>query len=120
MSHLAILLWLSNIVLDTTGQLSFKAAALRPHRDAVGRHYWLGVFQQPWLWFGILCYVVEFVVWIAFLSLVPLSQGILLGSINIVVMLLAGRYFFAEALTPMRVMGVLLVSCGVALVGFAS
>ncbi|AXI02406.1 EamA family transporter [Aquirhabdus parva] len=120
MSYLTLVLWLSNIILDTTGQLSFKAAARQPHSEAVGRHYWMTVFQQPWLWFGILCYVIEFVVWIAFLSLVPLSQGVLLGSINIVVILLAGRYFFTEHLTPMRVIGVLLVTCGVALVGLAS
>ena len=120
MSYLALVLWLSNIVLDTTGQLSFKAAALRPQTDTVGRHYWAGVFRQPWLWFGVMCYVVEFVVWIAFLSLVPLSQGVLLGSINIVVILLAGRYFFSEYLTPMRVIGVLLITAGVALVGVAS
>jgi drug/metabolite transporter (DMT)-like permease len=117
MTHIIILLWISNIVLDTVGQLSFKVAALKPHSEATKLSYWASVFQQPWLWIGVVCYVVEFVVWIAFLSLVPLSQGVLLGSINIVVILIAGRYFFAEKLTTMRVIGVMLIICGVALVG---
>jgi drug/metabolite transporter (DMT)-like permease len=56
-------------------------------------------------------------VWIAFLSLIPLSEGILLGSINIVAIMLAGRLVFGEQLTRLRVTGILLVTLGVAIVG---
>ncbi len=62
-------------------------------------------------------YVAEFLVWLAFLSLVPLSDGVLLGSINIVAVMIAGRFLFREKLSPMRVAGILLVSAGVAVVG---
>ena len=61
--------------------------------------------------------MLEFVIWLAFLSLVPLSEGVLLGSINIVAIMLAGRYFFAEKLSPLRVVGIGLISLGVAVVG---
>src|SRR5256885_2774761 len=54
---------------------------------------------------------------LAFLSLVPLSEGVLLGSINIVAIMIAGRLLFAEKLAPMRVAGIVLVSIGVAIVG---
>jgi hypothetical protein len=43
--------------------------------------------------------VIEFLVWIAFLSLIPLSEGVLLGSINIVAIMIAGRFLFGEKLT---------------------
>ena len=56
--------------------------------------------RRPWLWLGIGCYVLEFVLWLAFISLVPLSDGVLLGSISIVVVMLLGRVFFRERLTP--------------------
>jgi drug/metabolite transporter (DMT)-like permease len=69
------------------------------------------------LWLGIGSYVVEFLVWIAFLSLIPLSEGVLLGSINIVAIMLAGRFLFGEKLTQLRVAGILLVTLGVAIVG---
>lgn len=59
----------------------------------------------------------EFVVWLAFLSLVPLSDGVLLGSINIVAIMILGRVLFREKLAPMRVAGIVLVSIGVAIVG---
>jgi drug/metabolite transporter (DMT)-like permease len=69
------------------------------------------------MWLGILAYTVEFLLWIAFLSLVDLSEGVLLGSINIVAIMVAGRFLFREKQTPMRVGGILLVTAGVAIVG---
>jgi drug/metabolite transporter (DMT)-like permease len=60
---------------------------------------------------------VRILAWIAFLSLVPLSDGVLLGSINIVAVMVAGRLLFGERLTGLRVAGILLVSLGVAVVG---
>jgi drug/metabolite transporter (DMT)-like permease len=109
-------LWLLNIVLDTGGQLAFKAAAGDSDAgDGLAR--WKYMAMRPWLWLGVGCYVIEFLVWIAFLSLIPLSEGVLLGSINIVAIMLAGRFLFGEKLTRLRVLGIALVTLGVAIVG---
>ncbi len=113
-----LLLWLLNIVLDTGGQLAFKAAA-GDSRAGDGLARWRYMARRPWLWLGSACYAFEFVLWAAFLSLVPLSRGVLHGSINIVVIMLAGRYLFRERLTRMHVFGSLLVTVGVAIVGIA-
>jgi drug/metabolite transporter (DMT)-like permease len=115
-SSLVAGLWLLNIVLDTGGQLAFKAAAGDPDAgDGLAR--WKHMASRPWLWLGITCYIIEFLSWIAFLSLGPLSRGILLGAINIVAIMVAGRFLFGEKLTRMRVAGILLVTLGVAIVG---
>ncbi len=119
MGALATLLWLANVVLDTGGQLAFKAAASDP-QEGEGLQRWKHMLSRRWLWIGIACYVLEFVAWIAFLSLVPLSKGVLLGSINIVALMIAGRILFREKLTPLRVTGMLLVTAGVAVVGAGS
>lgn len=104
------------VVLDTAGQLAFKAAAAHPDAgDGLAR--WMHMLARPWIWLGGGLYVFEFLAWIAFLSLVPLSRGVLLGSINIVVIMLAGRVLFHERLNRMRVLGIVLVTLGVALVG---
>ncbi|WP_049623942.1 EamA family transporter [Frateuria defendens] len=116
MPPLALALWLFNVVIDTGGQLAFKAAAGHPQAGE-GLARWRHMARRPWLWIGIGCYVAEFLAWIAFLSLVPLSEGVLLGSINIVALMLAGRLLFGEKLTRLRVIGMLLVSVGVAVVG---
>ena len=115
-SNLVALLWVLNVVLDTGGQLAFKAAANAPG-DGLAR--WLNMARRPWLWLGIGCYVIEFLIWIAFLSLLPLSEAILLGSINIVAVMVAGRILFGERLTRLRVAGIVLVTLGVAIVGVA-
>ena len=115
-SSLVALLWVLNVVLDTGGQLAFKAAANAPG-DGLAR--WLHMARRPWLWLGMGCYVIEFLIWIAFLSLLPLSEAILLGSINIVAVMVAGRILFGEKLTRLRMAGILLVTLGVAIVGVA-
>ena len=116
MSALAMTLWMLNVVLDTGGQLAFKAAAIEPPAGSTLAH-WRFMARRPWIWLGVICYVAEFVAWLAFLSLVPLSVGVLLGSINIVAVMLAGHWLFGEHLDRMRVAGIVLVSIGVAIVG---
>ncbi|CVK18851.1 MULTISPECIES: hypothetical protein [Sporomusa] len=116
MSVLALLVWLANITCDTIGQLSFKAAAVKSAEHS-GLSHWKDMAKGPWLWVGILFYIVEFVCWVAFLSLVPLSVGVMLASINIVVIMVAGRIFFSEQLTGWRLAGMTLISVGVAVVG---
>ena len=118
MSANVFALWLANILLDTFGQLSFKAAAAGTGLGE-GAARWKAMARRPWIWCGIACYVGEFLVWLAFLSLVPLSEGVLLGSINIVAVMIAGRVLFRERLSPLRTLGILLIAGGVAVVGLA-
>ena len=116
MSTTVITLWLANILLDTFGQLSFKAAAAGPDLGA-GATRWKRMAARPWIWAGIACYIGEFLIWLAFLSLVPLSEGVLLGSINIVAVMIAGRLLFNEKFSPLRTFGILLIAAGVTVVG---
>lgn len=117
MSALAFFVWMANIAFDTAGQLSFKAAAVKSASHS-GLGHWKDMLCRKWIWIGIFCYIAEFVCWVAFLSLVPLSIGVMLASINIVVIMVAGRMFFGEQLTVMRVIGMILISVGVVVVGF--
>jgi drug/metabolite transporter (DMT)-like permease len=119
MSAAVALLWLLNISLDTLGQISFKLGAIA-HNDATGLHFWLNTLKSHWIKIGIACYAAEFVVWLAFLSLVPLSEGVVLASLNIVTVMIAGRIFLEEPLTRLRLLGIALVASGVAIVGINS
>jgi drug/metabolite transporter (DMT)-like permease len=115
LSTLAILFWLLNVILDTIGQLAFKAAAVTEHETEWRR--WKTMLLLPVLWMGIVCFVLEFFAWLALLSLVPLSLAMLIGSINVVVLMLAGKLLFHERLDRMRVAGMWLIAFGVALAG---
>jgi len=69
------------------------------------------------LWVGIVCFCLEFLVWLAFLSVLSLSQGVLLGAINMVSIVIAGRIIFKEKLDHMRLLGMVLITLGVIFVG---
>lgn len=115
MSKLAIFFWATNILLDTIGHLAFKSAALAEHEAELQR--WKIMLSSLPLWIGIVCFGLEFGVWFALLSLIPLSLAMLIGSINIVVVMLAGKFLFHERLDRMRVAGMWLIAAGVALAG---
>lgn len=117
MTPLATFLWAVNLLFDTLGQLSFKAAAIR-RGDESGAAGWLRMLSNRWIWIGIFSYVVEFFLWLAFLSLVPLSVAVLVGSVNILTVMIGGRIFFGEALTPRRLGAALLIGGGMILVGW--
>lgn len=109
-------LWIVSICCDTVGQISFKLAAISPkNRD--NWYYWLDLLRNYWLWIGVSSYGIGFLLWIAFLTLLPLSQAILLGSANIITVMIVGRFLFKEQLTPFRIIGVCLITAGVVLVG---
>lgn len=111
-----LLIWMTNLFFDTVGQLSFKAAAIR-NSGNTGLAHWQDMFSRPWIWLGIFSYVMEFVAWVAFLSLVQLSVGVMLASFNMVVIMVGGRVFFKEKLTLWRLLGLAFITLGVIFVG---
>lgn len=115
MSPLAILIWLLNVFVDTAGHVALKSAAISEHENEWQR--WKMMLTSIPLWIGILCFCLEFVLWLALLSVLPLSMGVLLGAINMVSIMFAGRWFFNEKLDNMRLLGMLFISLGVVLVG---
>ena len=115
MPGVAVILWVVNVFLNAAGHLAFKAVAVTDDEKELQR--WKTMMAAPWLWAGIVCFVIEFAVWFALLSLIPLSQAMLIGSINIVIVMLAGRIFFRERLDGMRIAAMWLIAIGVALAG---
>lgn len=118
MSFMAFVIWMINISFDTAGQISFKAAAVKSSTYD-GLAHWKDMARRPWMWMGMLFYMGEFACWVAFLSLVPLSVGVMLASINIVAIMVAGRILFGERLTGWRVAGMIMITAGVAIVGLS-
>jgi multidrug transporter EmrE-like cation transporter len=95
--------------------MAFKSAALTEHETELGR--WKEMLSSFPIWLGIFCFILEFGLWLVLLSVLPLSLGVLLGAINMVAIVIAGRVMFDEKLDPMRVAGMIFVTFGVALVG---
>jgi len=115
LSNLAIFVWIMNIAVDTVGHMAFKSAAVTEHESEWQR--WKKMLSSIPLWVGIVCFCLEFVLWLVLLSILPLSSGVLLGTINMVAIMVAGRLLFRELLDPMRVLGMIFIMLGVVLVG---
>ena len=118
MTPIATLVWVFNLLSDTVGQLAFKAAAVHGG-DVDGLARWLAMAKNKWIWIGLAAYVIEIVLWIGLLSMIPLSMAVLLGSLNIMCVMLGGRIFFEEKITRRRTLAVSLIAAGVALVGWS-
>lgn len=116
MSPFALLLLAVVLIGNTAGQLLFKAASLRANRQGVTAH-WRALALDPLLWIALLLYVFEFFMWLAFLSVVPLWQGVMVASIDILMVMVGGRIFFREQITGPRVLAIALIAIGVLLVG---
>lgn len=117
MTPLASLLWAINLIVDTSGHLAFKAAASRTG-DLEGLSHWKTMASAPFMWIGIACFIAESWLWLALLSYIPLSVAVMVGSINIIGVMIGGRILFGEELTKARLAGIGLVAIGVALAGW--
>ena len=105
------------MICDTVGHVALKFAATADEASGSEWQRWIAMFSNIPLWIGIICFCLEFVVWLAFLSVLSLSQGVLLGAINMVAIVVAGKLIFKERLDRMRIIGILFITLGVVLVG---
>ena len=116
MTLTAWLLLLAVLVLDTGSHLLLKSASMRA-RTSTGSAFVMALIVQPLLWLAVVAFVALFLAWLGFLSLVPLSQGVMVGSITIAGVMIGGRIFFGEMITQSRATAVGLIAAGVLLVG---
>jgi drug/metabolite transporter (DMT)-like permease len=117
MDQTAILLLLAVLLLETVSHLALKSASVRTAGKA-GMAYVLAFAGQAAFWLALASFAVVFLAWLAFLSRVPLGQGVMAGSITIVGVMVGGRMFFREHITPPRALAIALIAVGVALVGW--
>jgi drug/metabolite transporter (DMT)-like permease len=117
MTATAWLLLAAMLVLDSASHLLLKAASARAHDDPRDMHFIRRMFRVPIFWIAIASFLGMMVVWIGFYSHVPLSQGVMAGSITIAGVMIGGRIFFGEHITPARALAAVLIGCGVLLVG---
>ena len=118
MTYLATVLWLLCLSCETIGQLVFKKASTATDESRKASPVANYAEQLP-IWLGISCYAIEFFLYLAFLSVVPLAQGVLLSSLSIMTIMLGGRIFFGEKLSAKRVLAGMLITIGVSLVGWS-
>jgi drug/metabolite transporter (DMT)-like permease len=116
MTTIAWILLAAVLVLDTVSHLLLKSASIKADGDSQ-TEFLLALVRQPVFWVAVASFVALLVAWVGFISRVPLSQGVMAASITIVGVMVGGRIFFGERITPPRALAVGLISAGVLLVG---
>lgn len=111
---------LIGVLLNAAAQLMLKAGANRIgpvalHAAGVAHAAREAVVSMP-IVAGLACYVVSVAVWIVALTRVEVSVAYPMLSIGYLVNALAAYALFGEALTPGRVIGILVIIVGVYLV----
>jgi multidrug transporter EmrE-like cation transporter len=117
MSASTFALVLTGVLLNAAAQLALKASV----RDtgaielsaAAALPTALRLAAEPWLWFGLACYVISVVVWILALSRVDVSIAYPMLSLGYIVNALAASVWLGEAMSLGKVAGIGIIILGV-------
>lgn len=105
------------ILLEIAGQVCFKLGLDRiPDQVGSGLGLWARIARSPWIGVGVAAYTLEFPVWLAVLSLAPLSAAFPAASLGYVGVALACRFILGERIGGRRLAAMTLIVLGVALV----
>lgn len=113
----------ATVVLDIVGQVFFKLgvghddgnAAPEPSAGGVAR-FLRGLVASPWILAGVAVYAIEFVVWFAALTRVPLNEAFPFNALAYCGVVLASRWLLHEQVSLRRWIGTLVIALGVTLV----
>lgn len=108
------------IILNTGAQLLLKAGMNRlGHFEfALSKLVSIGsqVIINPFVLLGFTIYAVSVIVWLLVLSRIEVSVAYPMVSLGYVLNALTAYYLFGESLTPVRLIGILIILCGVYMV----
>jgi drug/metabolite transporter (DMT)-like permease len=119
LSVLILLLILGCALLNAVAQLTLRLGmlagpALPAPSDLIGLA--LGLASRPLLWAGLICYGLSLLGWIYVLSKVPVGVAYPMGSIGYVMAAVLGVALLGESVSPMRLLGILVICLGVYLI----
>ena len=118
--NLAIIYILISVLAGAVGQILLKKGMgsmgpLTLSMDQVGGILWR-IATNPYVVIGLLIYVCGTLFWLVALSRVDLSYAYPFASLSYVVMLAASYFIFHENITPMRLLGTVVICLGVILI----
>ena len=121
MSLSVLLLVLACVALGVAGQLSLKQG-MRAFADPPGVPVGLlaQAIVQPYVLLGIGFYGISSLLWLVVLARAPVSVAYPMLSLGYVAVAILSRFLFAEPLTAAKLLGILLVCLGVALLAQGS
>lgn len=121
MSYFVLGLILLTVTLSACAQLALKLGVSKPYLESAMQ---IGVFEaliaaatSPLIWLGLIIYGVSVVMWLWVLSKVDLSVAYPFVGVSFLITMAFGMFFLSENVTPIRIIGTLLIAGGCILVG---
>jgi drug/metabolite transporter (DMT)-like permease len=118
--NLAVIYILISVVGGAIGQLLLKKGMnnlgeMTLTVNELGSMLWR-MATNPFVFFGLLIYVISVVFWLVALSRVDLSYAYPFASLSYIIMLIASWLLFNEHISLMRIIGTLVICVGVWLI----
>lgn len=108
------------VLFNTAAQLALKAGMLQIGFFSFTLENLLPItikiITSPWIILGIVIYIISVVTWLMVLSRTPVSIAYPLSSLGYITSAIAAYYLLSENLTPLRIIGIIIILVGVYLV----
>lgn len=120
-----LLVLLFSDVLETLTQFSFKKSVIPESGfDIVAFAdiivFLKGSFSSPFLWLGILCVALTFIIWSTILSKIDLSVAVPIASTSYILVPIVSIIFLHEKITLLRWSGIFFIIIGVIFVSLST
>ena len=116
----AIIYILISVLISSVGQLLLKKGMNNTGSITLSLNQFLSIIWKmvinPYIFFGLVIYLVGTVFWLAALSRVDLSYAYPFASLSYVIMLIASWILFDEKITLSRLIGTAVIGIGVMLI----
>lgn len=108
------------VTLAATGQLLLKRGVsnLAPFSNRAVFQFYAGVAGSPWVWAGVIAYVLSSLIWLVVISRMPLSIAYPALSASYAAVIILSAVFFGEPLTGWKVFSGALIVSGVLLLAY--
>ncbi len=121
MSPLILGLILLTVTLSACAQLALKLGVGKPHMNTAMQ---TGIIDtlfaaliSPLIWTGLIIYALSVAMWLWVLSKVDLSVAYPFVGISFLITMAFGIFLLNESVTPLRIVGTVLIASGCILVG---
>jgi len=121
MSYLVLGVIILTVTLSTFAQLALKLGVAKPRMESALQSSvadaLFGALTSPLIWFGLIIYVVSVAMWLWVLSKVDLSVAYPFVGLGFLLTMAFGAMILNENVTPVRILGTVLIAGGCILVG---
>lgn len=102
---------------DTVGQVGFKLAAVATAPPALDAAWLQRVFFERWIYLAVIGYLGAFFTYMTLLRHAPIGPAFAASHLEIVSVLIVSVWLLGERLSPLQVMGSVLILAGIGLLG---